>query len=120
MVDEATPVESGTTAPVEESKFPKFDVGFQDNKLRLGLDLNQDGEKLMLLDLNINEAIQEAFKRGESVVLEGAKVVGFEFGMNEKMRPTLKLKIDSDKDGESVMDLMLDLGEAMDESGLMK
>jgi len=91
----------------------KFDVGFENNKLSMSLDLNQDGDKLMKLNLNLGEALQEAINRGEKV--EGAKLVSFEFSVTK-----LKLKLDTDQDGEELMELEVDLAEALDEIGLLK
>lgn len=92
----------------------KFDVKAEDGALCLGIDLNEDGEKLMMAKLNVSEAIQEALQRGESIEVEGAKVVGFKFELTK-----LKLMIDTDKDGEKLLELEIDLAEALDESGLM-
>lgn len=93
----------------------KFDVKFENGNLILGLDTNQDGEKLIDISVNMNEAIQEALQRGESVKIEGAKVVAFEFNM-----ASLKLIIDTDQDGEKLLDISINLAEAIDEAGLMK
>lgn len=95
----------------EENK--KFDVSFENNELNLGIDLNKDGEKLMKVKLNLGEAIQEAFKKGEAI--EGAKVVAFEFKLTK-----LVVKIDTDRDGESLLEIEIDLAEALDEVGVLK
>jgi len=94
-------------------EYKKFDVGFEDNKLNLSLDTNQDGEKLMTLKINLPEAVQEAFKKGEEI--EGQKVVNFK--MSSK---GLELSMDSDKDGEPSIELQVNLMEAVDEAGLLK
>lgn len=91
----------------------KFDVGFEDNDLKLSLDTNQDGEKLMTLKINLPEAVQEAFKKGEAI--EGQKVVNFKMST-----AGLELTMDSDKDGEPSVELSVNLMEAVDEVGLLK
>jgi len=96
-----------------ESENKKFEVKFEDNKLHLAVDMNQDGDKLMVAKLNLSEAIQEAFKKGEKI--EGAKVVGFQFNLTK-----LVVKIDTDQDGEPLLELEIDLAEALDEVGILK
>ena len=91
----------------------KFDVDFKDGNLELGLDLNQDGDKLLVAKINASEAIQELMKKGGKV--EGAKVVDFSFDGSK-----LSLMLDTDQDGEQLLELQLDLMEALDESGIMK
>ncbi len=98
---------------MEENK--KFEVEFADNKLQMSLDTNQDGEKLMKASVYLSEAIQEALQRKDSVAIEGAKVVSFDFNLTK-----LVVKIDTDKDGEPLMELEIDLAEALDETGLLK
>jgi len=98
---------------MEENKNKKFEVGFADNKLNLSLDLNQDGDKLMTLKLNLSEAIQEVINRGDKV--DGVKLVAFDFSLTK-----LKLTLDTDQDGEALMELEIDLAEALDEIGLIK
>ena len=91
----------------------KFDVETKDGQIQLGLDLNEDGEKLMVLKLNMGEAIQEVLKKGQAI--EGAKLVDFKFNLTK-----LTLTLDTDRDGEKLLELEIDLAEALDESGLMK
>lgn len=95
------------------SEIKKFDVSFDEGKLVLGIDSNQDGQKLVDIKVNMNEAIQEIFKKGEKI--EGAKLVAFEFNLTK-----LVLKLDTDQDGEELLDIEIDLAEAIDEAGLMK
>ncbi len=96
-----------------ESANKKFDVKFEGDKLELGLDMNQDGEKLLKAKINLSEAVQEAFKKGAAV--EGVKSATVSFSGTK-----LIVKVDTDKDGEALMDLELNLMEALDEAGVMK
>jgi len=80
----------------------------QNGMLVLGVDSNEDGDKVLDLKLNITEGIQEALQKGEK--MEGAQLVGFEFSATK-----LKLMIDSDQDGENLLELEIDLMEAVDE-----
>lgn len=95
----------------EENK--KYDVGFEDGKLSLGFDSNQDGEKVASIKLNLGEAIQEIFSKGGKI--EGAKVAAFEFSKDK-----LLIKVDSDQDGEELAEIEISLLEAIDEAGLLK
>ena len=97
------------------SEAKKFDVEFKDNQLCLGLDTNQDGEKLLNAKISLSEAIQEALQRKESVKVEGAKIVEFEFKLTK-----LVLKVDTDQDDEDLLELEIDLAEALDEVGVLK
>lgn len=85
----------------------------KDGKIQLKYDKDQDGEPSVDLSIHINEAIQEAFDRGDEV--EGVKLAKLSF---EGMK--LKLEIDTDQDGEKVMELLLDIPEGLDESGVLK
>ena len=80
----------------------------EDGKISFEIDTNKDGEAAVAGSLNLTEAIQEAVARGEAV--EGVKVVDFKFELTK-----LKLKLDSDKDGQELMELVIDLGEVFDE-----
>jgi len=86
----------------------KFNFEIQEGKVVIGLDTNEDQENVLDLSLNMSEAIQEAFQRGES--LEDAKVISFGFEGKK-----LNIKLDSDRDGEILLDLAIDLGELFDE-----
>lgn len=97
----------------EELEKKKFDVKFEDGKMELSIDSNLDGEKLIYVSVNMNEALQEVIKRGEPV--EGVKLVDFEFSTQK-----IVLKLDTDKDGEKLLEIELNLAEALDESGLLK
>ena len=92
----------------------KVDHSFKEGKYELAVDLNEDGEKSLDVKVSLNEALEEAFKRGDEV--EGAKVVSVKFELTK-----LKVVLDTDKDGENVLELSIDLAEAFDEvSGKLK
>lgn len=86
----------------------KTPVEFKEGALHFGLDSNDDGENSINGKLNLSEAIGEAISKGTQV--EGAKVADFKFEGTK-----LKLKVDSDKDGQSLLELELDLIESFDE-----
>lgn len=86
----------------------KLNYEVKEGVLHMGADSNEDGENSISLKLHLNEAIQEAFKKGEAV--EGVKVVGFKFELTK-----LKLQLDTDKDGENLLELEIDLAESFDE-----
>lgn len=86
----------------------KVNVGVTDGVFNVGLDLDEDGKNSMGLSVVLNEAVEEAFKREGAVA--GVKLVDFSFsGMD------LILKLDTDKDGENVLCLRLNLAEAFKE-----
>ena len=91
----------------------KLEFKVENSILHIGVDPNQDGQKVLTAKLHLSEAIQEAFKKG--VPVEGAKVVSFEFKLTK-----LVLMIDTDQDGEPLLELEIDLAEVVDEIGLMK
>lgn len=91
----------------------KVNYKVEGGKLLLGLDSNEDGANSIDLELEINEAIQEAFAKGEEV--EGAKSVKVAF-----TGTTLTVEVDSDKDGEALLLLKVNLAEAIDETGVLK
>lgn len=91
----------------------KVDVKFEDNMLKASFDSNKDGQPVVKISLNLNEAVQEILKKGEKV--EGAKLADFEFSLTR-----LIVKIDGDKDGEPVASIEIDLAELLDEAGVMK
>lgn len=86
----------------------KPSIEVKDGSLHVGIDTNADGQNVADLKLNISEAVGEAFAKGQEI--EGAKVVSFKFD-----GPKLVLKIDSDKDGQALLEVVVDLGEAYDE-----
>jgi len=86
----------------------KISVEFKDGNVEFGLDLNKDGEKSLSGVLYLNEALQEAIKRGKAI--EGAKVVDFRFELTKMI-----LVLDTDKDGEKLLEIKIDLAEAFDE-----
>jgi fructose-1,6-bisphosphatase len=92
----------------------KFDAKFENNKLMLTGDTNQDGDAVIKVEIALNEAIQEAFKKNESIAVEGAKVVDFKFN-----GASLMLSVDSDKDGEKLATIEINLMEALQETGVM-
>jgi hypothetical protein len=89
----------------------KIDVKFEDGKLQLSGDTNQDGDKVIEIAVDMNEAVQEILKRGEPI--EGAKVAEFDFSLSN-----LVVKLDSDRDGEMLLEFKLNLAELLEEVGL--
>lgn len=86
----------------------KIDFEFKDEKLCFGVDMDEDGTKVLVMKLSLSEAMEEAIKRERSV--EGAKLVDFRFDGT-----TMKIALDTDKDGEKLLELEVDLMEAFDE-----
>lgn len=86
----------------------KFNIKIEDGKAIIGLDTNADGENVLDLSLDMSEAIQEVFSKGEAV--EGVKIASFNFEGKK-----LNLSIDTDKDSEELLNLSIDLGELFDE-----
>ena len=86
----------------------KFDVIFKEGSLVFGLDLNEDEKKSISCKLHLNEGLEEIIKRGEPI--EGAKVVDFRFELTKMI-----LVLDTDKDGEKLFELEVDLAEAFEE-----
>lgn len=91
----------------------KFKIAVVENELLGTLDTNEDGQPSASIKLNLNELVQEAFQKGGEI--EGAKLAGFKFTLSK-----LIIEIDTDKDGEKLLTFEVDLGEAIDESGLLK
>ena len=91
----------------------KVNLKIEDNALMIGVDTNEDGENVVDIKLSLNEALQEALKKGEEVKIEDAKKVSFSFGLTG-----LEIKIDTDQDGEEVASVKINLPEAIDEAGL--
>lgn len=91
----------------------KVNFKIEEQKLIVGFDNDTDGTSSVALEVDLNEAIQEAFKKGEAI--SGVKAVTVKFEGS-----TLVVKADSDKDGETLLDLKLDLFEIIKESGLLK
>jgi len=86
----------------------KFKFEVKEGKLAFAIDANADGEASIKGALSVAEGIQEVFSRGGQV--EGAKLVDFSFALTK-----LSLKIDTDRDGEELLSIEIDLGEAFDE-----
>ena len=81
---------------------------FKDSKWVGQVDSDNDGVPALKATVYLNEAIQELLKRG--VKKEDVKIVDFEFsGLS------LKLKLDTDQDGEELMELEVNLPESFDE-----
>ena len=93
----------------------KVNYEVKKGNLHIGIDSNEDGQNAISIKLSLTEAIQEAIFRGTP--LEGAKVVDFKFDLTR-----LILKIDTDRDGEALLELEIDLAEVFDEikSSLIK
>lgn len=91
----------------------KYDVKIEDNKLKLGLDTDEDGVKSLMADVMLDEAIQEALKKGEAV--EGEQMVKFSISQLGEF----KLLIDTDKDGEISGEITLNIMEALNEAGVL-
>lgn len=86
----------------------KISQKVEDNKLKVAVDSNEDGEASLALQLNISEGIQEAMRTGTAV--EGVKPASIKFNGTKMI-----VVIDSDKDGESSLELTVDLMESVDE-----
>ena len=93
------------------SEAMKFEI--KDGKLDLAFDGNKDGQAVVKVKLDINEAIQEAMSRGAKV--EGVKIAAFGF-----VGTKLMLKLDTDQDGQTVAEIEIDLMEAYDEASTFK
>ena len=92
----------------------KLTFEVKDGALNLAVDSNQDGEPVVKMKLNLSEAVQESFSKGEAI--EGVKVVDFKFSLTK-----LNLTLDTDRDGEKLLELEIDLAEGLDEgTGLFK
>lgn len=91
----------------------KVNYEIKDGHLILGGDTNEDGQNSVGLKLSLNEAVEEAFKKGEAV--EGVKVAQVKF-----LGTQLQVLVDTDKDGEQLLELTLDIGEILDEAGVFK
>lgn len=92
----------------------KFDVVFEDGSLKAKVDPNEDGQAVVDLDLVVSEALEESLKRGDNPEMPDAKVVDFKFEGGK-----LSVVLDTDKDGQRLLSLNVDLAEALDEVGLM-
>ena len=93
--------------PVVENKILNYK--FEDGKFSFSVDSNKDGEPSLKGSILLDEAIQEAFKKGEA--LEGVKAVKFDVSLGG-----LKCEVDSDKDGEKSLEIEVNFGEAIDEA----
>lgn len=87
----------------------KLDIKVEDGKMVMKTDMDQDGVPSSVLNLHMSEAIQELIAKG--VKKEDVKVVDFE------LSPLgLKLVLDTDRDGEALMDYSISFGEGFDEA----
>lgn len=91
---------------MEEIKAYSF--GVKDGNLEFGIDSNKDGINVISGKIMLSEAMQEAFSRGTAV--EGVKSVSVKFDLTK-----LKIIVDTDKDGEALLVLEVDLAEAFKE-----
>ena len=96
------------------SENKKLEFKVEGGKISFAADLDQDGKKSIDGFVSLTEAMQEAFKRGESVELEGAKVASFKIELTPQ--PRVVIEIDTDKDGEKVMKLYVNFAESLDEA----
>ena len=86
----------------------RIDFKVDGSSVKLEIDPNKDGEKLLNMKLSLKEAVQELFARGVRVQGQGAFEMDFEDG-------SFILKVDTDQDGENLLEMRLDLSEALDE-----
>ena len=90
----------------EEAKVLNYK--FEDGKFTFSVDTDKDGEPSLKGSIMIDEAIQEAFKKGEAV--EGNKPISFDASFGG-----LKIVADTDKDGEPSLEIEVFFGEAISE-----
>lgn len=98
-----------------ENPNKKVDVKMDMTSLVVTVDTNQDGQPVMTLNLSMAEALGEAmaaFKKGDkpAPVNLDAKAVEVKFEGSK-----LVITIDSDRDGEKLATISIDLAEAFDE-----
>lgn len=86
----------------------KASCKLKNGKVVIGIDVNEDGENSILISLPMNEAISEAISRGKAI--EGVKVTSLQF-----KGTSLLLVLDTDQDGEPMLEMTIDLGEVFDE-----
>lgn len=89
----------------------KFNASFSEGKLKLSVDSNSDGDNVLDINVNMDEAIQEMLKRGEAI--QGAKIAEIDFSLSN-----LVVRLDTDKDGEKLLEIKLNLAELLEEVGL--
>jgi len=85
-----------------------IEMGMKNGVFILSLDADSDGQPSVRMKLNSKESLSEAFKRQEPIL--GAKVVSLKFTGTR-----LKLVLDTDKDGEPMLELEVDLIEMFQE-----
>lgn len=85
-----------------------FQQEFKEEKWIGKVDSDNDGVASVSVELNMNEAVQEAVSRG--IKKEDVKIVDFVFTGLE-----MKLVIDTDQDGEKLIEININSLEAFDE-----
>ena len=103
-----------TETPVENPN-KKVDVKMNMTSLIVNVDTNQDGQPVVALDLCMPEALGEAmsaFKKGDTTAPVNLDAKAFEIKFEGS---NLVITVDSDKDGEKLCTLKIDLAEAFDE-----
>jgi len=88
----------------------RLNVGIEDNKVVVASDLDRDGKNSISIKLSLKEGYEEIFAKG--IKKEDVKLIDFEMGLNG-----LKLKLDTDQDGEELLELHADIMEIVDEAG---
>lgn len=87
----------------------KFPVTFEDSKLVAGYDGNEDGQNSVSLKLNLKEGLSELISKGVAKI--DVKTLTL-----KKDGSKISLYVDTDKDGEAILEGELDVGEALDEA----
>jgi len=87
----------------------KVDISVEDKVIVMKTDLDQDGKESSKMKLFMNEAIQEIFAKG--VKKEDVKIVDFELSPMG-----LVLKLDTDKDGQNLLEYSISFGEIFGEA----
>ena len=90
----------------EENKL--FNYKFEDGKFSFSVDTDKDGEPSVEGFIILDEAIQEAMKKG--VPIEGQKSVTFSTSLGG-----LKMVVDTDKDGQPSGEMNVSFGEVISE-----
>ena len=93
-----------------EEKPRRVNFALENDRVELRVDMNNDNEPCMTARLFLAEAIKEALMRKNSMPIEGAKVVNFELAF-----PYIRLTINTDRDSTNLLELEINLMEAMQE-----
>lgn len=91
-----------------EDEIKAYSFGVKDGNLEFGIDSNKDGKNVISGKIMLSEAMQEAFSKGTAVA--GVKTVDVKFDLTK-----LKITVDTDRDGEPLLELEVDLAEAFKE-----